>query len=56
MKNFRGSKRNKLLVTMQVDDCEVAGHPNDLATFREALVKEFGEVKTTRVGFPSLRS
>ena len=45
MKLFKGSRVNKLLVTMHVDDCEVAGCPSDLAWFKKALVAEFGEVK-----------
>ena len=50
-KIFGGSAKNKLLVTMHVDDCEVAGNPTDLGRFREALVKEFGEVKTQEWDF-----
>ena len=30
---------------MHVDDCEVAGNPEDLLAFKKALVKQFGEVK-----------
>ena len=44
-KLFKGSRINRLLVTMHVDDCEVAGKPEDLLAFKKALVKQFGEVK-----------
>ena len=50
-KSFRGSSKNKLLVTMHVDDCEVAGFPTDVIEFRKQLVKEFGEVKTQEWNF-----
>ena len=44
-KAFPGSSRNKLLVTMHVDDCEVTGEPEDLLRFRKALEKQFGKVR-----------
>ena len=45
MKCFKGSRENRLLVTMHVDDCEVAGTPTELKRFKAALVKQFGDVK-----------
>ena len=51
MKLFKGSRVNKLLVTMHVDDCEVAGCPSDLAWFKKVLVAEFGEVKEQQWDF-----
>ena len=45
MKSFKGSRENRLLVTMHVDDCEGAGSPTELKRFKAALVKQFGDVK-----------
>ena len=36
-KVFEGSKYNKLLVTMHVDDCEVCGDARELKKFKESL-------------------
>ena len=41
-KIFKGSRINKLLVTMHVDDCECAGKPQDLLAFKKALVNSLG--------------
>ena len=44
-KVFEGSKYNKLLVTMHVDDCEVCGDPRELKRFKQSLERGFGSVK-----------
>jgi len=45
-KIFKGAHKCKLVATMHVDDCEVVGNDSDTNSFKKALEREFGAVKT----------